>query len=120
MNSIVVLIIIGLVAGLVGGLSGIGGGIIVIPALVLLIGMSQQEAQGTNLAMMLPPIGFLAAYNYYKRGFVNIKVALILGLAFILGGFVGSKIAVNLPDLLVKRIFAVLLLVISVKMLLGK
>jgi hypothetical protein len=120
MNSIILLIIIGIVAGIVGGMSGVGGGIIIIPALVFFMGMSQQEAQGTSLALMIPPIGILAAYNYYKKGFVNIKYAIIIGLAFVIGGYIGSKISVNLPDLTVKRIFAILLLIASIKMLFWK
>ena len=120
MTTIILLIMIGLLAGIVGGMSGVGGGIIIIPGLVILLGLTQQEAQGTSLALMIPPIGILAAYNYYIKGYVNIRYAIIIGLAFIIGGYFGSKISVNLPEVVVKRIFAFLLLIVSIKMFLGK
>jgi len=84
------------------------------------MGMSQQTAQGTSLAMMLPPIGILAAFNYYKAGQVNIRFALILAAAFIIGSYFGSKIAVNISPVLMKRIFGVILLITAIKMLLFK
>jgi len=95
---------------------GIGGGLLMIPALVIFLGFSQKAAQGTSVAVMLPPIGILAAWNYYKAGYVNMKYALIIAFAFILGGWLGSKIAIALPETIVKRFFAALLVVTAVKM----
>lgn len=119
-SMILILLAIGVLTGAVAGMLGIGGAIILIPALVFIMGFSQQTAQGTSLAMMLPPIGLFAAYNYYKAGNVNIKFALILAVAFMVGSYFGSKIAVNLPQALLKKIFAILLLLVGVKMLLSK
>jgi uncharacterized membrane protein YfcA len=120
MTTIFILLAIGIVAGAFAGLLGVGGGIILIPALVFFMGLGQQAAQGTSLAMMLPPIGILAAFNYYKAGQVNIKFALILAVAFIVGSYFGSKIAVSIPQVLMKKIFGVVLLLMAVKMLLSK
>jgi uncharacterized membrane protein YfcA len=120
LTTLFVLLAIGIVAGAFAGLLGVGGGIVLIPALVFFMGMGQQTAQGTSLAMMLPPIGILAAFNYYKAGHVNIKYALILAAAFIIGSYFGSKIAVSIPQLLMKKIFGVILLIVAVKMLLFK
>jgi uncharacterized membrane protein YfcA len=120
MTTIFILLAIGIVAGAFAGLLGVGGGIILIPALVFFMGLGQQAAQGTSLAMMLPPIGILAAYNYYKAGQVNIKYALILAVAFIVGSYFGSKIAVSIPQVLMKKIFGVVLLLMAIKMLLSK
>lgn len=113
-----VLVLIGLITGGLSGLLGIGGGIIVIPSLVLLLNFSQKLAQGTSLAMLLPPIGLLAAYNYYKAGYVDIKAALILIVTFIIGSYVSSYWAVNLPENLIKKIFAVFLIIYAIKILL--
>jgi uncharacterized membrane protein YfcA len=119
-STLLLLLAIGIVSGAFAGLLGIGGGIILIPALVFFMGMGQQTAQGTSLAMMLPPIGILAAFNYYKAGQVNIKYALILAVAFIAGSYFGSKIAVNISPVLMKRVFGVIMLIVAVKMLLSK
>jgi len=115
-----ILIVIGIVTGIMAGMLGIGGAIIMIPALGLLLGLSQQTAQGTSLAVMLPPVGIIAAYNYYKAGHVNIKFALILAIAFIIGSYFGSKIALNLPQSTLKKIFGILLLLVAAKMLFSK
>ena len=106
-------ILIGLVAGIASGLIGIGGGIIVVPCLIYLFGFSQHAAQGTTLAMMIPPIGLLAAWAYYKNGHVNLPVAGLICLGFILGGYLGARFAVGLPEVILRRIFGVCLLVIS-------
>ena len=119
-TTLVILIILGLITGFLAGMLGIGGGLIVIPALVMIMGMSQQAAQGTSLAMMLPPIGIIAAYNYYKAGHVDIKIALILAVMFIIGSYFGSKIAVKLSQELLKKIFGVFLLLVAIKMLFWK
>lgn len=119
-SDLLLLIFIGLSAGLVGGTLGIGGGIVIVPALVFLFGYSQHQAQGTSLAFMLPPIGILAAYNYYKEGHVDIKVALILCLAFVLGGYLGSLVSINIPEKILKKIFGFFMLFIAIKMIVGK
>lgn len=119
-STIIILLIIGSITGIMAGMLGIGGGLIVIPALVMVMGMSQQAAQGTSLAMMLPPIGILAAYNYYKAGHVDIKIALVLAVTFIIGSYFGSRLAVKLPQEVLKKIFGVFLLLVAVKMLLWK
>jgi uncharacterized protein len=119
-SVLLILAAIGIVTGAVAGMLGIGGAIIMIPALVFLIGFSQLDAQGTSLAVMLPPIGIIAAYNYYKAGHVNLKFALILAAAFLIGSYIGSKFALTLPQGLLKKIFAVLLLLVAARMLLTK
>ena len=119
-SMLLILIVIGIITGFMAGMLGIGGAIIMIPALVYLLGISQQTAQGTSLAVMLPPIGIIAAYNYYKAGQVNIKFAIILAVFFIAGSYFGSKLALNLPQHLLRKIFGVLLLFVAAKMLLSK
>ncbi|MCX8056293.1 MAG: sulfite exporter TauE/SafE family protein [Ignavibacteria bacterium] len=118
MYEIVILVIIGLITGAVSGMLGIGGGMIVIPSLVVLLNFSQKMAQGTSLAMLLPPIGLLAAYNYYKAGYVDVKAAIILIITFVIGSYFTSKIVVTLPDQLVKKIFAAFLVVYAIKIFL--
>jgi uncharacterized protein len=118
--SFLMLILIGLIAGLLGGLLGLGGGIIMIPAMVFLLGFSQHEAIGTSLAVMLPPIGMFAAYNYYKAGEVNLKYALIIAVAFMAGSWLSSKFAVSIPDNILKKIFSILLVLVAAKMFFSK
>lgn len=115
--SILGLLIIGVFAGYISGLAGIGGGILLVPALVYFFGFSQHQAQGTTLALMLPPIGLLATWQYYKEGYVDIKVAAIIIIGFVLGNYLGGKLAINLSDGILKKIFALLMLLVSIKML---
>jgi uncharacterized protein len=119
-SMILILIVIGIITGVMAGMLGIGGAIIMIPALVFLLGISQQTAQGTSLAVMLPPVGIIAAYNYYKAGHVNIKFAIILAVFFLVGSYFGSKIALTLPQNALKKIFGIILLLVAAKMLLSK
>jgi uncharacterized protein len=119
-SMLLILLGIGIVTGVMAGMLGIGGAIIMIPALVFFMGFSQQMAQGTSLAVMLPPIGILAAYNYYKAGQVDIRFALILAGAFLIGSYFGSKYALTLPQATLKKIFGVLLLLVAAKMLFSK
>ncbi|HMU46501.1 MAG TPA: sulfite exporter TauE/SafE family protein [Chitinophagaceae bacterium] len=116
-ETIIVLITIGFTAGVLSGLVGIGGGIVIVPALVFFLGFSQQEAQGTSLGLLLLPIGILAVINYYNKGYIDIRVVGIMVLAFIAGGWVGSKIALQLSEDVLKKIFAVLLFYTAFKML---
>lgn len=114
--EILILLFVGLLAGVISGFLGIGGGIIIIPALVYLLGYSQQNAQGTSLGLLLPPIGILAVLNYHKAGFVNIKAAAIMCVTFIIGSYFSSKVAVELPEAMMKKIFGVFLLFYALKL----
>ena len=116
-ETVLLLITIGFTAGVMSGLVGIGGGIIIVPALVFFLGFTQQEAQGTSLGLLLLPIGILAVINYYNKGFIDVKVVGIMCLAFVFGGWAGSKIALQLSENAVKKIFAVVLLYAAFKML---
>ena len=115
-QEFLLLALIGLAAGVFGGMVGLGGGVIMIPAMIYFLGMNQISAQGTSLAVMLPPVGILAVMNYYKAGQINLKYALIIAIAFTVGGYFGSKIALNIPVALVKKIFAISLIAIAVRM----
>lgn len=116
-QTIIILIILGLMAGVLSGLVGIGGGIIIVPGLVYFLGFSQKMSQGTSLAVLLLPIGLLAVSQYYKAGYIDVKVAVVIALAFFLGSYFGSRIAIVLPQETVKKIFAVMMLVVAVKMI---
>ncbi|CAN5872855.1 sulfite exporter TauE/SafE family protein [soil metagenome] len=115
-QSAIIIALIGAVAGLLGGLFGLGGAIIIIPALVMLLGFSQQMAQGTALIMMVLPVGALAAYQYYKEGFVDVKAAVILAVFFFVGGYFGGKFAMHIPQEIMRKSFAVLIVAIALKM----
>lgn len=115
-TTLIILILIGLIAGIFSGLIGLGGAIIIIPALVFFLGMSQYTAQGTSLGVMLPPIGILAAYNYWKAGELNFKYAMIIAGAFIIGGYIGSKFALDVSENNLRRIFAISLALIAFRM----
>lgn len=116
-GTIVILILIGLVAGILSGLVGVGGGILMVPALVLILGFTQKQAQGTSLGIMLLPVGILAVIQYYKQGYVNFQMVFIIAAAFVAGGFLGSKIALNISDEKMKKIFGLILLLVALKML---
>jgi len=116
-QTIVLLAIIGLAAGILSGMIGIGGGIIIVPALVFVLGFTQQQAQGTSLGLLLLPVGILAVMNYYKAGYIDVKVVGIMCATFILGGWLGSKVAISLPQETIKKIFAIVLIVVALKML---
>ncbi len=111
------LLFLGIIAGYFSGLVGIGGGVIIVPALVFIFGFSQHTAQGTTLALLVPPIGILAVYSYYQKEFVDMKSAIIICIGFIIGGFIGGKMAIGLSEDLMKRIFAIVLIIIGVIML---
>jgi uncharacterized membrane protein YfcA len=115
-TTFLVLVAIGLVAGFLGGMIGLGGAIILIPALVFFLSMDQRMAQGTTIAIMLPPIGLFAALNYYRAGYVNVRYALVIAAVFMLGGYLGSKLALNVPVSVLKRILGAVLAIIAVKM----
>ena len=119
-SILLVLLAVGLNAVILSGLVGIGGGIIIVPVLVYFLGFTQHQAQGTTLFMFMLPIGFLGVMNYHKQGYVDYKIALIICTTFILGSFFGSKLAISLDQKLVKQIFAVIMVLLGIKMLVGK
>ncbi len=116
-QTLIILIIIGIAAGVLGGMVGVGGGIIIVPALIFFLGFSQKMAQGTSLGILLLPVGLFGVMQYYKEGYVDMKVVLIISAGFLIGSLLGSKLALNLPQETVKKIFAILLIVIAIKML---
>jgi hypothetical protein len=120
MLNIFLYLLLGLFAGIFSGIVGLGGGVIIVPALVFLFGFTQQQAQGTTLALLVPPIGFLAAYTYYKNGFVNFQVAAFVCIGFFIGGLLGSKVAVHLPNVILQKIFGGAMLLIGVYMIFKK
>ena len=120
MAIIISLIIIGLLAGILSGLVGVGGGIIMVPLLVLFLGFNQFQAQGTSLAVLLVPTTAVAVFNYYKAGYVNWKYAFIIALFFLVGSFFGSRLALGLDQRMLKKIFSILLIIIAGKILLEK
>jgi len=120
MINILLYIILGVAAGILSGVMGIGGGIIIVPALVFLFGLSQHQAQGTTLALLVPPIGILAAWTYFKQGYVDLKIAALVALGFLIGGLLGAKYATNCSNLLLQKVFGVGLLLLSLKMIFFK
>ncbi len=120
LSVIIILIIIGLVAGTFSGLIGLGGAVIILPAFIYILGMNQYEAQGTSLAVMLPPIGALAAWNYYKEGALNFKYAFIVAAAFLIGGYIGSRFALSIPQNVLRKALALFLIAIALKMFFSK
>ncbi len=117
LQLILILSLVGLLAGMLSGLIGVGGGIIIVPALVFFLGFTQKEAQGTSLGLLLLPIGILAVMNYYNKGLIDLKVVGIMAIAFLLGGFFGSKIALAISEASLRRIFAIVLFYTGFKML---
>jgi hypothetical protein len=113
-------LILGLIAGIFSGFLGIGGGIILIPALTYLFGLTQHQAQGTTLAIMVPPIGLLAAIKYYLEGNVKLGIAVFICIGFFIGGLLGAQFAHKISSPLLKKIFGIFLLFVSLRMILGK
>ncbi|WP_291110193.1 sulfite exporter TauE/SafE family protein [Flavobacterium sp. UBA6195] len=114
------LILIGILAGILSGLVGVGGGVVMVPLLVLLLGFNQHQAQGTSLAVLVVPVTAVAVYTYHKEGFIDWRYVGIIALFFVIGGYFGSKIAVGLDQKMLKKVFGLILLLIAGKMLLGK
>ncbi|MBN1187665.1 MAG: sulfite exporter TauE/SafE family protein [Bacteroidales bacterium] len=115
--QITVLIFAGLMAGFVGGTLSVGGGIIIVPVLVYILGLTQHQAQGTSLAVLLFPIGILAVINYAKNGYVNYKFALVLILTFVIGSYFGSVFSIHMPEKVLKKIFGGLMLIAGMRMI---
>lgn len=120
LNELIIILATGLVAGFLSGSMGIGGGIIIVPSLVFIMGFSLQQAQGTSLALMTIPVMLVATINYYKAGSVNLKVALLMALTFVIGGYIGSKISVHMPERIMKKAFGVLMIIAAIKMMISK
>jgi uncharacterized membrane protein YfcA len=120
MTNAVLYILLGLFAGGLSGLIGIGGGVVIVPALVFLFGMTAHQAQGTTLAVMIPPIGILAAWTYYAQGHVDIKIAVLIAIGFIFGGLFGAKLAVGLSNQMLSKVFGVVIILIGLKMVFGR
>jgi uncharacterized membrane protein YfcA len=117
LQTILIIVLIGLAAGILSGLVGVGGGIIIVPALIFFLGFNQHQSQGTSLGILLLPAGIFAVINYYKQGYIDIKVVFFLFLGFLVGGWLGSKISLGVSDIVLKKIFAVLLVLIAGKFL---
>lgn len=117
MTTIIILLLIGLAAGMLSGMVGIGGGVVIVPALVYFLAFSQKTAQGTSLAMLMFPVGILGVWQYYKQGHVDFKIVVFVALGFILGSLLGSKISLGMSDDKVKRFFGIVMLLVSLKML---
>jgi uncharacterized membrane protein YfcA len=118
--NIIAFALIGIAAGILSGLFGIGGGIVIIPALMFFMGFTQLKAQGTSLAIMLPPVGILAFLTYYKKGNVNVTAGISICIAMFIGAKFGAQMANNIPINMMKKSFAVFTILIGVKMLFGK
>ncbi|MFM7709443.1 MAG: sulfite exporter TauE/SafE family protein [Ferruginibacter sp.] len=119
-TTIVLLIGIGLCAGILGSLVGVGGGIVIVPALMFFLGLSQLHAQGISLALIMLPVGFLGVWQYHQKGYVDMRLVGLIAVGFIAGSWIGSKIAMQIPVHVLKKLFAVLLSVVALKLFLEK
>ncbi len=119
-SEILLLLAIGFLAGTVGGSLGVGGGIVIVPALVFFFGLNQHTAQGTSLAVLMFPVAIMGAYNYYRNGYVNLKYVLILVLAFAVGQYVGSLVAIHIPGRVLRKIFGIFVVLAGLKMVFAK
>lgn len=116
-SQLIILILVGLMAGVLSGFVGIGGGVVIVPALIYFLSLNQLQAQGVTLAVLVMPVGILGVMNYYKAGNVNFNYSLIIAAGFVIGSYFGSKYALRLPDYKVKFIFALLMIYMGVTML---
>jgi len=117
--QVLILVAIGLLSGMLSGAFGVGGGILIVPALVFFLGLTQREAQGTSLAILLLPVGIFAVMNYHKAGLINYYYALIIVTTFVLGAYFGSKLAIISPDKILKKVFGAVMIVAALKMILS-
>jgi len=118
--QLVLLLLIGLTAGFVGGALGLGGGIIIVPALIYLLNFTQHEAQGTSLMVLLFPVGIFAVVNYYRAGFIDWKFALLLMVGVVIGSYYGSKVSIDIPAETLRKIFGFFIVLVGIKMILGR
>ena len=116
-QTLLILIAIGILAGVLSGFVGVGGGVIIVPALIYVLGMTQLQAQGTSLFILLLPVGILAVHNYYKSDQINWKFGIIVSIAFVLGGYFGSRFALKINPSIVRIIFGVIMALVSIKMI---
>ena len=114
------LLALGLVAGIFAGMFGIGGGLIIVPALIFVFGFKELEAIGTSLAALIPPVGLLGAAEYYRNGYINIRSAALIAVGLFCGALIGAKIVIGLPPIVIRRIYAAFLIAMAAKMLVGK
>ena len=122
-TTIITLVFIGLIAGILSGLVGVGGGIIMVPLFVLVLGLTQHNAQGLSLAVMLPPVTFLAVYNYHTAGNggnIDWRIAVTVSILFVIGGFLGSKLALQIDQRILKKVFGVFMLMVAIKLIFTK
>ena len=117
MSDVIPYLLLGVLAGVFSGMIGLGGGIIIVPALVFFFGMTQHQAQGTTLALLVPPIGLLGAWVYYRQGYVDLKAAALICAGFVIGSFFGARVSVGLSEDVLQKVFGVALLLIGVKMI---
>lgn len=118
-STILILVAIGILAGILSGFVGVGGGVIIVPALVYFLGMNQHAAQGTSLFVLLLPVGILAVLNYWKSGNINWKFGLIIAITFVVGGYIGSKLSLRMSPAYVKLTFGFLMAYVSFKMIMS-
>jgi uncharacterized membrane protein YfcA len=111
-------LVLGVAVGVASGMIGIGGGVLVVPCLVYFAHMTQHKAQGTSLAFLLAPIGIFAFWQYYKAGNVDVRAAILLAAGFAVGGWLGGRWAQSIPDLMLKRVFSIALMLVGAQMLL--
>jgi uncharacterized membrane protein YfcA len=116
-QTIIMLVLTGLAAGILSGVIGVVGGIIIVPALVLLFGFHEKEAQGTSLAILLLLIGIVSVFEYYQRGRIKISYAIIVALAFLIGSYIGNKYSYSFNEQKLKRVFALTMMLLSIRML---
>ena len=113
-------IVLGLVAGIFSGFFGLGGAVILVPAFVFLLGLTQHQAQGTTLALMVPPISLWAAWKYYQHGDVKLAIAAWVCIGFVFGGFLGANMSLMVPSPLLKKLFGLCLVLIGTQMIFVK
>jgi len=112
---VAVMALIGLAGGVLSGLFGIGGGVVIVPLLILVLGFTAQQAAGTSLAALLLPVGLFGAIQYWQAGQVNILNAALLALGLLIGAFIGARLGLSLPSEVIQRAFGVLLVVVGIR-----
>jgi|SRR5579883_2262660 len=120
MSNPVLLLVVGLVAGVVSGLFGIGGGLIIVPGLIYVIGMGQMQATGTSLAALIPPVGLLGAVEYYRHGLINVRYAALIALGLFVGAYFGARFVQSVPPVLLRRVYAVFMMAVATRMFFSK
>ncbi len=118
-QTILLLVVIGVSSGILSGFVGVGGGIIIVPSLVFLLGMTQHQAQGTSLFILLLPVGILAVWNYMKAGQINWNYGIIVALTFVIGGYFGSRLSLKMSPHGVKFVFGIIMILISLKLVIS-